>query len=98
MIEKAKLVALYTRPGAPMPNEREFEKLFLQTEIIAGITKTNVSLFGEPKFFSIYYEYMDLYFFLLSKPDRRGVLVVQIVEPYDHKEIVSLILEQIAGN
>jgi hypothetical protein len=41
---------------------------------------------------------MDLYFFLLSKPDRRGVLVVQIVEPYDHKEIVSLILEQIAGN
>src|SRR5581483_1309603 len=89
IIERAKLVALYAQPGTPMPNEEEFEKLFFQTEVIASMTKTNVSLFGEPKFFNLSFDNVDLYFFLLSRYGRKGILALQIMQLYDHEEIVS---------
>lgn len=89
IIEKAKLVAMYAKPGAPMPNEQEFQKLFLQTEVIASIARSNASLFGDPRFFSIHFEDTDLYFFLLSRSNRSGVLAIQLLQPYNHGEIVS---------
>jgi hypothetical protein len=93
IINKAKLVAIYTKPGAPIPSEEEFGKLFLQTEIIASIMKTNTDFFGQPKFFTLSFEHSDLYFFLLSRYGRTGILTVQIVQPYNHEEIVSKVRE-----
>jgi hypothetical protein len=93
IIEKAKLVAIYTKPGTPTPSGEEFGKLFLQTEIIGSIMKTNIDFFGQPKFFALSFEQCDLYFFLLSKYGLTGTLAVQIVPPYRHEEIVSRISE-----
>jgi len=89
IVENARLVSMYSKPGTPIPNEREFEKLFLQTEIIAGITETNIGLFGSPRYFSISFEYVDLYFFHLSRYSRSGILILQIVRPFIHEEIIS---------
>lgn len=89
IIERAKLVAVYSRPGTPIPSESQFRKLFLQTEIIASITKTNVAFFGQPKFFTICFENSDLYFFLLSRYARSGILALQLVGSYLHEQIVA---------
>ena len=91
IIDKAKLVAINTKPGTPIPSEEEFGKLFLQTEIIASIMKTNTDFFGQPKFFTLSFEHSDLYFFLLSRYGRTGILAVQIVQPFNHDDIVSRI-------
>jgi hypothetical protein len=93
IIEKARLVAIYTKPSTPIPSEEEFGKLFLQTEIIGSMMKTNIDFFGQPKFFTLSFEQCDLYFFLLSKYGRTGILAVQIVRPYHHEEIVSRVSE-----
>lgn len=89
IVERAKLVAMYNRPGTPIPSEAEFGKFFLQTEIIASITKANTAFFGQPHHFTISFENNDLYFFLLARYNRSGILVIQIVNPYDHKDILS---------
>jgi hypothetical protein len=93
IIEKAKLVAMYTKPGTPMPSGEEFGKLFLQSEIIGSIMKTNIDFFGQPKFFALSFEQCDLYFFLLSKYGLTGILAVQIMQPYNYEDIVSRVSE-----
>jgi hypothetical protein len=93
IIEKARLVAMYTKPGTPIPSEEEFGKLFLQTEIIGSIMKTNTDFFGEPKFFTLSFEHSDLHFFLLSRYQRTGILAVQIMQPYNYEDIVSRVSE-----
>jgi hypothetical protein len=89
IIEKARLVAMYNRPGTPIPTEEEFGRFFLQTEIIASITKSNVAFFGQARHFTISFENSDMYFFLLSRYARPGVLAIQLVQPYDHEEIIN---------
>jgi hypothetical protein len=93
VIDKAKLVAMSAKPGTPIPSEKEFGKLFLQTEIIASIMKMHSDFFGQQKFFTLSYEHSDLYFFVLSRYERTGILAVQIVQPYNHEEIVSRVNE-----
>ena len=91
IIESANLVAVNARPEAPVPNEEMFKRLFFQTEVIAGITRTNADFFGRPRFFSIYFENSDMYFFHLFKyPERKGVLAVMLGrDKYVHEELVS---------
>jgi hypothetical protein len=89
IIEEAKFVAVHMKANRPIPDEKTFGKLFLQTEIIAAMTRENADFFGEPRFFSLSFDHFDLYFFLLSRFSRSGVLVIQIEQPYDHEEIVS---------
>ena len=93
IIENASLVAVYARPESPVPNEEKFKRLFFQTEVIAGITRTNADFFGQPRFFSIYFENSDMYFFHLFKyPERRGVLAVMLSrDKYIHEELVTSI-------
>ena len=91
VIEKAKFVAVHFKQNKPVPDKSTFRKLFLQTEIIAGMMRTNEDFFGESRFFSLSFDRFDLYFFLLSRFAQNGVLVVQIVQPYNHEEIVSKI-------
>jgi len=97
IIERAKLVAIYTKPGTPIPSEEEFGKLFLQTEIIASIAKTNRDFFGRPRHFTMSFENTDLYFFLLSEYGLTGTLAVQIGQPHNHEDIVSRIGEFLTG-
>ena len=80
---------MYSKPGTPVPSEEEFGKLFLQTEIIASMAKTNRAFFGRPKHFTMSFENSDLCFSVLSEYGRRGTLAIQIVQPYQHEEIVS---------
>jgi len=89
IVERAKLVAMYNRPGTPIPSETEFGKFFLQTEIIGSITKANTAFFGQPQYFTISFANSDLYFFLLSRYSRSGILVIQLVNPYDHEDVLS---------
>ncbi len=98
IIEKAKLVAMYSKPGTPMPDEQTFQRLFLQTEVIASIAKSNAPLFGDPTFFSLHFEHTDLYFFLLSGQTRSRVLAVEMIQPYSHEEIVSRVGKYLEQN
>ena len=98
VVDKGKLVGMFARPGTPVPNEKQFERLLFQTQVISSITKTNIDFFGQSRHFSLYFEHSDLYFFHLSRFGGKGVLVVQITQPYDHEEIVSKINEHLGQN
>jgi hypothetical protein len=95
IIENANLVAVYAKPESPVPNEEKFKRLFFQTEVIAGITRTNADFFGQPRLFSIYFENSDMYFFHLFKyPERRGVLAIMLGrDKYVHEELVSSVMK-----
>lgn len=89
IIDKAKLVAMYSKPGVPIPNEEKFERLFFQVDVIAGIMKGNVDYFGEVKYFTLHFANADLYFFHLAKYKMQGILALQIAAPFEHDKIVS---------
>ena len=92
IIEKASLVAIYSRPGSPIPTKEKFDHLFFQTEVIASIMNKNADFFGAPKTFSLYYENADVYFFHLFRyGGKRGVLAVLITSPYDHEDLIERI-------
>lgn len=57
------------------------------------MAKTNADFFGQPKYFTISFKNSDLYFFLLSKFGQKGILAIQIVQPYEHEVIVSKVNE-----
>jgi hypothetical protein len=89
MIVKAKLVAMHNKPGTPIPSQEQFEKLFLQTELIASMITSNVAYFGRPRYFTLSFETSDMYFFMLSRYGGTGVLATQLVRPYNHEEIIN---------
>lgn len=91
IITKAKLVAMHNKPGTPVPSEEVFGKLFLQTEVIASIARSNTAYFGQAKHFILSFESSDMYFFLLTKYGREGVLAVQLVQPYNHEQIIRAV-------
>lgn len=101
IIENANLVAMFARPESPIPDEKKFNTLFLQTEIIASITKSNSDFFGRSRFFSLYFDYFDMYFFPLSRygtSERKGTLAVMVKAPYDHEDLVLKITNHLEKN
>ena len=89
IIVKAKLVAMHNKPRTPIPSEEQFGKLFLQTEVIASITRSNAAYFGQPKYFTLSFEKSDMYFFLLNRYSHDGVLAIQLIPPYNHEHIIG---------
>jgi len=102
IIENANLLAMYARDETPIPDEQKFKALFLQTEIIASMTESNADFFGQPKLFSLYFDYFDMYFFPMSRYivdyGRKATLAVMIKAPYYHEELVSEITEFLIQN
>lgn len=93
IIDKAKLVAMYTKPNIPVPNDDKFGKLFFQLELIAGIILSNSDFFGQPNYFMHSFQNIHLYFFYLSPYKRQGILGVHVSGHFEHEKIVSKITE-----
>jgi hypothetical protein len=89
IIVKAKLVAMHNKPRTPIPSEEQFGTLFLQTVVIASITRSNAAYFGQPKYFTLSFEKSDMYFFVLSRYGHEGVLAIQLIPPYNHEHIIG---------
>jgi len=100
VIEHGTMIAAYSKPDVPVPNEERFKTIFFQTEIIASIHRSNEDFYGPLKFFTVHFEGSDVFFFPLDKygARRRSIIGFKIVTPYNHEGLVSKVSNFLAEN
>jgi hypothetical protein len=69
LIEKGKMIAGFSKPGVPIPNEERFKNILFQIEIISGIHRGNEDFYGKLKYHTVQYEDSSLFMFPI---DRHG--------------------------
>jgi hypothetical protein len=87
------LAASHMKSGGPSLDEDEFHHMISQIKMIVTATKANEDKFGELGFVTVHYKYIDGLFFPLIDQD---ILVVGIMQPYNHDGLADKILRLLA--
>ena len=87
VISKGKLAASYIKSGGPAPDESEFSTVLSQLETVITAIRANEDKFGDLRFVSIHYKYVDGLFFPIDKTD---TLIVGIMPPYDDSFVAKV--------
>ena len=95
IIEKGLPLALHVRPDMPMPRQDRFEVMLGQTEIIMSIFETNEDYFGKFHYLMAHNDSSDLFFFPVAINGRRMVLVIRVLGPYSHEEVVGKVRQYV---
>jgi hypothetical protein len=85
LLKDGKLLGLYLKPSAIVPEEKRLTTMFVQAEAMAQIPRTNQDLFGNLNYVMASYQYLDIWVFKASY----GTLLLGITEPYDHKVLAD---------
>jgi hypothetical protein len=80
VLSGGKLAASHLKSGGPAPDESEFRKVLSQLESVITTIRANEDKFGDLRFVSIHYRYVDGLFFPINQFD---TLIVGIMPPYD---------------
>jgi hypothetical protein len=91
MIDGGKMVAGFSKPGVPIPNEERFKSILFQIELITAIHRGNEDFYGTMKYHTVHYADSSLFMFPIDKygSKKRLVLAFKIVRPYNQDEVAS---------
>lgn len=91
MIDGGKMIAGFSKPGVPIPNEERFKSILFQIELITAIHRGNEDFYGAMRYHTVHYADSSLFMFPIDKygSDKRRVLAFKIVRPYDHDGVAS---------
>ncbi|MEM3160748.1 MAG: hypothetical protein QXJ74_08195 [Nitrososphaera sp.] len=74
------------RPGIPVPDPMDLEKLFIRAEVFVSMTMESDRLFGETGYVMTNHKLLDTFIFPVPG---NGALIVPIVKPYDYHELLK---------
>lgn len=92
--EKGTTVAAYYARPADMS---KIERLLIHMEIYIDILQANQEQLGRPHYIMTHSDRVDLFFYPITINGRQMILVIKVVVPNEHEQIVSKIREYI-GN
>lgn len=102
IIEDMEIVAMYAKPKVPLPNEERFRQMFIQSQVLVSIVKSNADYFGRVRYLVSSFDSSDVVFFPLARregggtgKDKERILVVQILRPCDHEQIAREVMQRI---
>lgn len=95
LIEKGKMIAGFSKPGVPIPNEERFKYILFQIEIISGIHRSNEDFYGTLRYHTVHYTNSSLFMFPIDRygAEKQEILAFKIVQPYNHDEVASKVEE-----
>lgn len=99
LIEGGKMVAGFSKPGVPIPNEERFKHILFQLEIISGIHRSNEDFYGALRYHTVHYSDSSLFMFTIDKygSEKQAILAFKIVRPYNHDEVASKVEDYLKG-
>lgn len=80
------MVERFIRPGIPVQDPTNLEKLFIRAEILVNMTRESDRLFGDTGFVLTNHKLLDTFIFPVAQ---RGALILPIVKSYDHTEFLK---------
>jgi hypothetical protein len=91
LIEGGKMIAGFSKPGVPIPNEERFKSILFQIELITAIHRGNEDFYGTMKYHTVHYADSSLFMFPIDKygSEKRLVLAFKIVRPYDQDDVAA---------
>lgn len=86
IVSQGEVKERHIRPGIPVPDPMDLEKLFIRAEVFVSMTKESDRLFGETGYVMTNHKLLDT--FIFPAPGQ-GALIVPIVKPYDYQEFLK---------
>ena len=85
IVEKGVTIAAHIKSGTLT----KLERLFALTELYMSILQANAEHLGRPHYLTAHNDNTDLFFFPVAINGRRMVLVIRVLGPYSHEEVVG---------
>ena len=86
IVSRGEVKERFVKPGIPVPDPTDLEKLFIRAEMFVSMTRESDRLFGETGYVLTNHKLLDTFIFPMSG---QGVLILPIVKPYDHVELLK---------
>lgn len=86
IVSRGEVKERFIKPGIPVPDPMDLEKLFVRAEVFVSMTRESDRLFGETGYVLTNHKLLDTFIFPVPG---QGALIVPIVKPYDYQEFLK---------
>jgi hypothetical protein len=92
IIRDGEVSSYFFKPKVPMQNPAKVNEMVMQANILGIIGASNEDFFGEFGYLMLHWKHADVFIFPIEV-ETPTLLVIRVVHPYDHEEIVQKITE-----
>jgi hypothetical protein len=92
IIKDGEVSSYFFKPKVPMQNPAKVNEMVMQANILGVIGASNEDFFGEFGYLMFHWKHADVFIFP-TEVDTPKLLVIRVVRPYDHEEIVQKITD-----